>query len=70
MSIMAFTQNDLDEVKRAIASGELEVQYEDSKVRYRSMDELLKAKGTIEQELAHKKGRRRIRCVHMTTRGL
>jgi len=49
---MSFTQQDLEAIKRAIASGELVVQFSDRRVQYRSMDELLKARGVIEAELS------------------
>ena len=49
---MPFTQTDLDNVKAAIASGELTVEHNGRKVTYRSLDDLLKAKKTIEGELA------------------
>ena len=44
---MPFTQDDLDAIRRAIATGELEVEYADRRVRYRSIDELLKAEQRI-----------------------
>ena len=47
-----YTQADLDTIKQAIASGELEVAYGDQKVRYRSVYELTKAQAMIEKELA------------------
>ena len=37
---MAYTQDDLDRIQAVIAKGELEVQYADRKVRYRSIAEL------------------------------
>lgn len=50
---MPFTQTDLDAVNKALASGELSVRSSDGKqLTYRSVDELLKAKGVIEAELA------------------
>ena len=49
---MAFTQTDLDNINSAIATGELTVRSSHgSMVTYRSMDELLKARGTIQAEL-------------------
>lgn len=41
---MALTQTDLDALDVAIASSELEVRLEGRSVKYRSMDELLKAR--------------------------
>ncbi len=49
---MAFTQSDLDAINEAIASGALEVRYQDKLTRYRGIDDLLKAKAVIEDELA------------------
>ncbi len=50
---MAFTQLDLDNVNAAIASGELRVRNSHgSEVIYRSIDELLRARATIEADLA------------------
>lgn len=44
---MAFTSADLIAVQRAIAKGELEVEFSDRRVRYRSIDDLLKAEAHI-----------------------
>lgn len=49
---MAFTTTDLDAVNAAIASGELTVKHNGREVTYRSITELLKAKETIEQDIA------------------
>lgn len=49
---MAFTQTDLDAVNTAIASGELTVSHNGRTVTYRSMDDLMKARSTIQAELA------------------
>ena len=38
---MAFTAIELDLLERAIASGELQVEYQDRTVKYRSLDEML-----------------------------
>jgi hypothetical protein len=49
---MAFTQTDLDNINTAIAAGELTVRASNgSMVTYRSMDELLRARGVIQAEL-------------------
>ncbi|CAM4135835.1 phage head-tail joining protein [Kerstersia similis] len=53
---MAYTQQDLIATERAIAASELEVQYGDKRVRYRSMDELLAAKRVIEADLRRQAG--------------
>lgn len=46
-----FTADDLANIDRAISSGELEVQYRDRRVTYRSVDELKKARALILGEL-------------------
>ncbi len=48
---MSFTQGQLDAINAAIASGTLEVTYDGKTVRYRSMAELVQAKGMIERAL-------------------
>ena len=69
---MAYTQSDLDAVKAAIASGELSVKHNGREVTYRSMDDLLKAKASIENELAASHSGRRggfYRFTPTTSRG-
>lgn len=44
---MAFAQTDLDAIRAAIAKGELEVELDGRRVRYRSMTELLAAEQRI-----------------------
>jgi hypothetical protein len=45
---MALTQTDLDRLDAAIAKSELEVEFADGqRVRYRSIDELLKARAHV-----------------------
>jgi len=49
---MAFISSDLDAINQAIANGGVaEVRFRDRTVRYRTMEELLIAKDTIEAEL-------------------
>ncbi|RDH86380.1 MAG: hypothetical protein DIZ78_09430 [endosymbiont of Escarpia spicata] len=49
---MAYTQTDLDNIKAAIAGGELTVRKADgSMVTWRTMAELIQAKNAIEVEL-------------------
>jgi hypothetical protein len=57
---MAYTQADLDRIQRAIAKGELEVQYHDRKVRYRSIAELREAQTEIVRSLDSERPRSRI----------
>lgn len=48
---MAFTQTQLDALENAIASGTLEVRTGDKSVRYHSLDELVKARDLIRDQL-------------------
>ena len=48
---MAWTNQDLEEIERAIATGELTVRFGDRLVTYRSMDELLAARVAIKRDL-------------------
>lgn len=48
---MAFTQEQLDALNQAITEGVLEVWYGDKKVKYRSLDEMLRIKRLMENEL-------------------
>lgn len=63
---MALSQTDLDALDIAIASSELEVQLEGRRIKYRSTDELLKARAYIAGLLA---GAKRTTSYHynMTT---
>lgn len=44
---MALTQTDLDALDRAIATGELEVEFDGMRRRYRSVSELLAARAHV-----------------------
>lgn len=44
---MAFTQTDLDVIDRAIVSGELEIEVNGQRVKYRSVAELQAARATV-----------------------
>lgn len=48
---MAFSAEDLDALEDAIATGALEVEYEDRKVRYRSLNEMLRARDLVRKKL-------------------
>lgn len=48
---MAYTQSDLDRIDAAIASEELEVEVDGSRTRYRSMDELIKARTHVASQI-------------------
>lgn len=49
---MAFTQQDLVAVERAIASGTLTVEYNGKKVTFRTMGELVQARDLIKADVA------------------
>lgn len=55
---MAWTLNDLNAIKEAIATGAKRVKYADKEIEYRSLDEMLKAKQLIEDELGLNAGRK------------
>lgn len=48
----AYTLDDLAAIKQAIATGELSIERDGTRVNYRNMSELLLAKREIEAELA------------------
>lgn len=66
---MAYTQKDLDAIKKAIAGSQLEVQYGDKRVRFRSLDELERAGRIIQEDLDRQAGRRRPRIVRLRHAG-
>ncbi|ELP3316094.1 hypothetical protein R1W15_004298 [Vibrio fluvialis] len=66
---MAFTQDDLDALDEAIASGELTVKINGREVTYRSMAELLQAKRYIGRIMAKRAGRRRSPLAGIVTVG-
>lgn len=49
---MAFTQDQLDALEKAIAEGTLTVKYRDRLVTYRTLDEMLKIRDLMKSELA------------------
>lgn len=49
---MAYTQSDLIELDKAIASGVLRAKHADRDVTYRSLDEMLQTRAIIAQQLA------------------
>lgn len=48
---MAWSQDQLTKLEDAIALGALEVQYQDKKVTYRSLDEMMKLRDRIRESL-------------------
>lgn len=53
---MPFTQTDIDTLKAAIASGVLEVEYHDRRVKYQTTREMLEALGLMQQEVNESNG--------------
>ena len=49
---MALSQSDLDALDRAIATGELEVEYDGMRRRYRSINELIAARAHVSSVLS------------------
>ena len=49
---MALSQTDLDALDRAIATGELEVEYDGMRRRYRSIGELMQARAHVASVLS------------------
>jgi hypothetical protein len=49
---MAYTQDDLNRIRQAIARGEREVQFADRRVAYRSVSELQEAERHIARSLS------------------
>lgn len=66
---MAYTEHDLQAVRRAIAGSELEVQYGDKRVKYRSLAELERAARIIQADLDAQAGRRRSRITRLRSAG-
>ncbi|MPS30642.1 MAG: hypothetical protein E2576_14320 [Alcaligenaceae bacterium] len=66
---MAFTQSDLDALKRAIAGGQVEVQYGDKRVRYRSLDEMKGLLRMMQEDVNRAAGRRPRRLVRLRHAG-
>lgn len=66
---MAYTQKDLDAINKAIAGSQLEVQYGDKRVRFRSLDELERARRIVQNDLDRQAGRRRPRIIRLRNAG-
>lgn len=56
---MAFEQSDLDKLERAIANGMTEVRYSDRTIKYRSLDEMVRARSFMMAELGKARPARR-----------
>ena len=64
---MSYTTNQLDALKRALATGERRVSFGDKTVEYRSVEELQEAIRTVEAELARRAGTPAKRQIRVTT---
>ena len=60
----SFTEEQLKNLEKAIADGCLEVKYSDKSIRYRSMDEMLKARDLMRRELGKAGSSTRILAKH------
>lgn len=61
---MAFTQKDIDSLKKAIATGAEQVRIGDRDVRYRSLDEMERTLAIAQREVL---GRTRTRQIRVTS---
>lgn len=64
---MTYTLEQLDALKRALATGERRVTFGDKTVEYRSIDELRAAIRAVESELARGAGSASMRQIRVTT---
>ena len=64
---MTYTINQLEALKRALATGERRVSFGDKTVEYRSVEELQAAIRAVEAELARSAGQRPARQIRTTT---
>ncbi len=48
---MAWTLDDYDKLKEAIATGALRVEYADKRIEYRSLDDMLRTLALMEKDL-------------------
>ncbi|MBU6956085.1 hypothetical protein O5O45_31745 [Hahella aquimaris] len=62
-----YTQEQLDVLKRALATGERRVSFGDKTVEYRSVAELQAAIRTVEAEISRHAHTPRVRRIYMTT---
>ncbi|MCX7206511.1 MAG: hypothetical protein NT086_11105 [Proteobacteria bacterium] len=58
---MAFTQQDLDAINKAIARGERVIQYADRRVEYRNISELIAARNLAISDLSVQAGHAKTR---------
>lgn len=66
---MAYTQADVDALKGAIKGGQIEVQYGDKRVRYRSLDEMVRLLKLMQADVAAAAGKARRSRVRLVSAG-
>lgn len=66
---MAITQQDIDRLDAAIARGERVVRFADRTVEYRSVDELIKARNDLRNEMSKASPTRRPRVARLFRSG-
>ena len=64
---MAFTQHDIDALKKAIGTGALRVRFIDREVTYRSLAEMRTTLAMMEADIAKQEGRPRTRQTRFAT---
>lgn len=67
---MGYNKQDLERIQSAIAKGELDVQYADRRVRYRSIAELREARTEIIRDLNGAAGRSSIVQIRHAGKGV
>lgn len=69
---MAFTQLDLDNMDKALASGKRQVQINYRMIQYQTISDMMRVRAMIVKDLESQKteltGKRRKKCVRYTTR--
>jgi len=70
MSNGEITEKDLETLEKAIAQGVLTVKYTDKEIRYRSIDDMLKARDFIRNKLGLETAPRGTRRVAQFSKGL
>jgi len=65
---MAFTQLQYDQISEAIAQGALTVKYNDKEVTYRSLDEMIRIRKMMADELGIKTANATSRAIRSTYR--
>jgi len=66
---MAYTQADVDALKSAIKGGQIEVQYGDKRVRYRSLDEMVRLLKLMQADVAATAGKTRRSMIRLVSAG-